>query len=376
VVDIPSTFILANIAKEVLPDVKVIVGGPTAITCSEYLMQNNSIDILVMSEGEETISKLTRLIIDNSNVPELKDILGITYRDVKNKIVSAPPRPLIPNLDNIPFPNRDSMFTLDAYGNVKYMHECSDILTSRGCPYPCTFCCAYEAWGSRKPRFRSVNNIISELKYLITTFNQEFFTFWDDLFTANKARTTELCEKIIQDKLNIKWICITRLNSLDSELLNIMRKAGCIEVQIGIESGSDRVLKYIKKGITLELIHEKVSLIKKSGIAWRIFLIIGFPSETKKEIYDTLNLISEIKPTSVDLSIFCPYPGTDLYYELKEKGALGSDFMKSDMWYPYNNYTGTMSNEEFRGIAFKALEYVDCYHVSSSLEPFENFVLR
>ena len=360
VVDIPSTFILANVVKETLPKASVVVGGPSASTCTEYLMQQGSIDFLVLGEGEEAMLELAEYIINKPYGLEPKDIRGLTYRD-GGKVVSTQRRPLIENLNDIPFPDRESMFVINAGGSIEYVHECRDVLMSRGCPYPCTFCGAFEAWGSRKPRFRSIDNVIAELKYLKNVFNQRYFIFWDDLFTVSRNRTMEFCEKIMQNNLDIKWTCVTRLNTLDSELLEYMKRAGCVEVQIGIESGNDRILKYIKKGLTLELIRRQTAVINKSGINWRIFLIIGFPTETMEEMGDTLKLISEINPTFVDLSIFSPYPGTDLYYELKEKGSLGKDFMKSDMWYPYNNYTGTMTNEEFQKFAFNAFKYVDGY---------------
>lgn len=362
VVDIPSTVVLANIVKDILPETKVIVGGASAITCSEYLMVNNSIDYLVNGEGEETMIELATLIIKNSNNNQIKNIKGITYRDNSNKIIINPPRALIQNLDEIPFPDRESMFIVDKNNQFKYIDAFEDILTTRGCPFPCRFCAAQKVWGTKKPRFRSIDNIIQELKYLKTTFNQRYFIFWDDLFTINRDRTIELCQKIIENKLNIKWLCLVRIDKIDAELLEIMKKAGCYEIQIGIESGNDRVLSYIGKGINLEIIRKQIPIIKKSGLNWLCFLIIGFPTETKEEIKDTLNFISEIKPTSVVLSMFSPYPGTEFFYELKKQGLIGKDFMKSDLCYPYITYTGTMSNEEFKKIAFKSLRYVDMYN--------------
>ncbi len=361
VVDIPSTITLANIAKEILPAVKVVVGGPSAITCSEYLMENKSIDYLVNGEGEETMSELASHIIDNTNNVLVCDIKGVTYRD-NEKIVTNPPRQLITNLDDIPFPDREAMFMVDVNYKFKYIYSVEDILSTRGCPYPCSFCAAQAAWGTKKPRVRSIDNIISELKYLKMAFNQTNFIFWDDLFTINRGRTIKLCLEIIENKLDIKWLCLVRIDKIDAELLELMKKAGCYEIQVGIESGNNRILKYIGKGFDLETILKQVPIIKKSGINWRIFLIIGFPTETKEEIEDTLNLISQIKPTFVDLSMFCPYPGTDLFYHLKKQGVLSRDFMKSDMWYPYVTYTGTMSNEEFKKTAFDALKYVDEYN--------------
>lgn len=362
VVDIPSTIILTRIVKETLPSAKVVIGGPSAITCPEYLMENSQVDYLVNGEGEETMLELATCIINNN--ARVREIKGITYRDGTGKIVTNPPRPLIQDLDDIPFPDRRSMFVVDN-GELRYINVSSDVLTSRGCPFGCRFCAAYEAWGTKRPRFRSIENIVRELKYLKTNFDQDNFIFWDDLFTVDRERTIQLCQKIIEEKLDIRWVCLVRIDLLDIELLEIMKKAGCYEIQIGIESGNDRILKYIRKGIDLLTIREQIKIIKQSGIDWRIFLIIGFPTETREEIMDTLDLISEIDPTYVDLSMFCPYPGTGFFFDLQKKGLLGKDLMRSDMWYPYVTYTGTMSNEEFEKIAFKALKYVDDFNNGS-----------
>ena len=362
IVDIPSTLLLAKIAKEVLPNVKIIIGGASASSSSTYLMENNNIDFLVIGEGEYTILELVTYLLDFKNkVHDLHQIKGIMYRN-NGDLIRTESRPLISNLDDIPFPDRNSVFVLDKNKEIKYIHQNVDVITSRGCPYLCKFCCAYTAWGTRKPRFRSVDNIIDEIIYLKNTFGQTHFIFWDDLFTSNRSRAIEFSNKIIEKQLNISWICLVRINTIDAELLAVMKKAGCVEIQIGIESGNDRILKHIKKNITLEQIHQQIPVIRQSGINWLAFFIIGFPSETENEIMDTLNLIFKIKPSSVAISIFSPYPGTEFYTELKEKGLLGENVMKSDVWYVNNNYTGTMTDDKFKAIVKKAFKLNDRYN--------------
>lgn len=362
-VDIPATFILVDLIKRILPDTKVIVGGPSAITCSEFLMTNKSIDLLVLGEGEVTVTELANYFLRKSGKPSLDSINGICYRKNDGTLVYTPKRPLIADIDEIPFPDRNSVLVVNAAGRLQRMNFAfADVLTSRGCPYRCTFCCAYEAWGSHKPRLRSVDNVIQEIVYLTTEFAQKFFIFWDDLFTYDRERTWELCTRLIAEKINITWLCLVRLNTIDAELLALMKQAGCIEVQVGIESGSERILKLIKKGITLEMIKNKSSIIRKSGIKWRIFLILGFPTETSAEIAQTLQLVKMIKPDSVDVSVLCPFPGTAIYQELNARGLIDENFMKSDMWNPNNNYTGTMSDAEFKAIIMNAFEFIDRYN--------------
>jgi len=251
------------------------------------------------------------------------------------------------------------MFFVDEQQRIKRMNAFADVLTSRGCPYPCMFCCAHAAWGTKKPRLRSVENVIEELKILHRHYQQKFFIFWDDLFTYDRKRAIHLCRRIIEENLKISWLCLVRINTLDAELLEIMKEAGCIEIQIGIESGSNRILKLIKKSLTIEMIKSAVPLIKNSGIKWRIFLMIGFPTETEKEIAETIGLVDELNPDFVDLGIFAPYPGTPIHEELKAQGLLGDSFMKSDMYNPEINFTGTISKKVFRKIAMDGFALVD-----------------
>lgn len=363
VVTIPTTLIFAIVVKEVLPNATVVVGGPAATTCSEHLISSDAVDVLVVGEGEDTITELCEYLFAEQHDPSgLGRIKGIIYKSLGGMVVTEP-RPLIAEIDDIPFPDREAMFIYDD-GKIRPLLANADILSSRGCPYPCKFCACYKVWGTRKPRVRSVDNVISELKWQIATYGQKNFIFWDDLFTVDRKRVIDFCSKIIADKLEIQWLCLARLNTIDAEMLALMKKAGCVEIQVGIESGNDRVLKHIGKMLTLEMIREKVSIISRSGLDWSIFLIIGFPTETKQEILDTLDLVTEISPTNVFMSIFSPYPGTPFYDDLAEKGLLGKDVIKSDVWYTGNNYTGTMGNEEFSALALHALKLCDKYNVN------------
>ena len=362
VITIPSAAMVAKIVREELPDTKVVVGGPAATTCSEELIYIDEIDFLVLGEGEETFSALAEFLLKREGRPEsLEKINGIMYRN-RDEVVNTPSRSLIPDLDSLPFPDREAIFVLGVDGELQTFHANADVLTSRGCPYPCRFCCGSVAWGSRKTRFRSVGNILDELIYLNRVYGQRSFIFWDDLFTANRKRTIGLCEKIIESGLDIQWVCLVRLNTLDAELLALMKRAGCREIQVGIESGNDRVLRHVGKDLTLSTIREKVPIIRSSGIDWGAFFIIGFPSETLDEMEDSLRLIKEIRPTQVYFSIFSPYPGTEFFDELKAKGLLDDNFMRADFWSPYNNYTGTMADRDFTRFAMKVLKFGDHYN--------------
>ncbi len=370
VIAIPSALVVSRLVREELPGSKVVIGGPAATTCADELIHHDSIDLLVVGEGEETMVELSAFLLGRENsLSSLKKISGLMYRDGSEIIITGE-RSVIADLDSLPFPDRESMFVLGDNGELKAVLSNADILASRGCPYPCKFCCAFLTWGTRKTRFRSVDNILAEIIYLNRTYGQRKFVFWDDLFTASRKRTIELCAKIIKNVTDIEWVCLVRLNTIDAELLALMRDAGCREIQVGIESGNDRVLNHIGKDLTVNIILEKTALIQASGIRWMAFLIIGFPTETRSEMEETLNLAKKIHPTSITIGMFCPYPGTEFHRQLKEQGRLGTSFMRADSWYPYNNYTGTMDDKEFTRFAIQALKFGDRYNKISALRAF------
>ncbi len=362
VITIPAAINAANIVKNIFPDIKVVIGGPAAATCHNELILNDSVDFLVIGEGEKTILELAVYLLGRKGkLPSLRDINGIMFKE-NREIIRTAPRALIENLDEIPWIDRDSMFVIDINREIKPIHQNMDILSSRGCPYPCKFCAGSAVWGSKKTRFRSIDNIIDELIYLKSRYGQNYFEFWDDLFTANRKRTVELCEKIIKRRLDIEWVCMVRLDTIDADLLGIMKKAGCTEIQIGIESGSDRVLSHMGKTITVDMIRKQVPVIKQLGIDLAIFLMVGMPTETKEEIEDTLKLVRKIGPEWVHIGIFNPYPGSKFNAELNEKGIIGKNVMERFTWHPYKSYTGTMSDPEFMDIGMRALKFAYKYN--------------
>lgn len=364
IVSMPCVFNIAKIIKKVDSNVRVVLGGPAATTIPDYILGNEHVDYLVYGEGEETMADLTEHILSNNTALEaLKRVKGIIFKH-GGEIIKTPSRSLIQDLNELPFPDRESMFDLDENKQIRKVYLNGDILTSRGCPYLCKFCACYTIWGTRTPRIRSVENIMQELEHIVRTYGQKSFIFWDDLFTANKKRVVEFCEELLKRDLNIKWVCLARLNNLDREMIDIMKKAGCIQIQVGIESGSERILEFIGKNLAISVINEKTQIMNDAAINWLAFFIIGFPTETKEEIEQTLNYIKKIKPSEVGISVFSPYPGTEFFSFLNEKNLFykQGEYLKNDTWYTENNYTGTMSDEEFSKIALEALKLGDQYN--------------
>ena len=215
------------------------VGGTHPTLDPEGTLAGEEFDYAIRGEGELTFLELA----DN---PEEEKIKGLSFKK-DNQIIHNESRPFIEDLNTLPYPCRDSFLN-----DTRYL-DFGHLITGRGCPFACAYCASQQLWG-RTVRFRSVSNVISELEYLKTNYNPSVIHFVDDTFTLNKDRAKEICQQIINKRLGIKWVCDTRVDCLDEELVALIKSAGCIRVKIGAESGSNRILKAMQKGITTELL--------------------------------------------------------------------------------------------------------------------------
>ena len=297
---------IGRIAKELNEDVVVVVGGTHPTVLPDETIKNEYFDYVVRGEGEYTFLDLAEGVM-------IEDIPGLTYINERGRVVNNPDREFIEDLDSVPFPSRDLYINDTRYMDYGYL------MTGRGCPFECTFCASKKVW-RRHVRFRSPENVVEEVKYVHDKFGTKFFYFVDDTFTLNKKRTKKICELLIKSDLDITWICDTRLDTIDKELLQLMKESGCIRVKIGVESGSERILKMVRKKISKKQIKDSVTLIKKVGIELTIYLMIGFPTETEEEMRETLDFARELDPTYYSLSILAPYPGTEIYVDVIRNG--------------------------------------------------------
>ena len=297
---------IAKIAKEIGSNIVVVVGGVHPTLLPDESIENECFDYVVRGEGEQTFLEL-------ANGLKKENILGLTFRDDSGNVVHNQSRGYIEDLDSIPFPARE------LYLNETEGMDYGYIITGRGCPFECTYCASKKIW-NKQTRFRSEQNVMDEIKYVYGTFGTRSFYFIDDTFTLNRKRAKIICQMIIDAGLDIEWICDTRVDTLDEELLHLMKEAGCSRVKIGVESGSERILKKIKKGINKEQIRRAVSLIKDVGIDLTIYLMIGFPTETDSEVHETIEFARELDPNYYSLSILAPYPGTEIYDDVIRSG--------------------------------------------------------
>ncbi len=323
-----SALTIAKISKELHPHAVTVLGGPHVTFWDEKALQEcPELDIVVRREGENTVLELAQKVEANKS---LHDIVGTTCRK-NGKIGRNPDRPYIEDLDALPFPARHLW-------PMEKLREHEDILylaASRGCVYWCEFCTTVRMHG-RKYRMRSPKNVVDELEFLHRTYNVTKFTFCDDAFTVDQARTEEICREIQNRNLRIEWNCGTRVDMLTRELLRKMKEAGCVSVWSGVESGSQQVLDAMKKGISPELTTQVFEWIREAGLKTVPNVILGFPSETKETAWQTIKFIEKISPDDVGFyNVATPFPGTPLYDTVIEKGWLRvTDFDKYDTTTP------------------------------------------
>jgi radical SAM superfamily enzyme YgiQ (UPF0313 family) len=313
----------AEFLKKEFPDKPIVLGGCHVSALPLEAIKKPFVDYVVVGEGEISVAKLCKSLENKSS--NLKKLLGIYYKDQKGNIKFNGPQPFIKNLDILPFPARH-LFKWDFY-KVSEVRKSSikrdmAILTSRGCPYQCTFC-SKDVTG-HKMRFFSISKVISEIKHLIKEYGIEELSIWDETFTAKRERVIEFCNALKKEKINIAWTCGSRVDRVDEELLKIMKKSGCNFIAYGIESGNDKILKSISKGITKEMVRKAIKATKKAKIYVRGFFMIGVCEDTKETIIDTINFAKEL---DLDLANFCmlvPLPNTLDY----EKACQQNNFIK------------------------------------------------
>ncbi len=330
-----SSLRVAKIAKAVDPAIKVVLGGPHVTHLKEILLeQHNFVDYLIVGEGEITFRELCLRI--RSGNDSLGDIDGLIFRS-NEKIIVNKPRQLIKNLDSLPLPAYDCYANMHVYRFSKDEKLRFMIVSSRGCPGRCTFCDAPVLW-NRVWRFRSATSILEEIKYLQENYHITHLSFEDDAFTSSKKRVHEVCEGMINGGFNIKWTCVTRADFLDENTLDIMKKAGCTDIHLGLESASPTILKSINKSITPEQVEKVTHLIHKKGIRTMYFLIIGNIGETKETIMETIQFINRVKPTQIGCSILMIYPETDVFKFLKQKNLIDERYWKTNFPAPFCDY--------------------------------------
>jgi len=325
---------IAKTAKEARPECLIILGGPHVTVMDEQtLREQPEVDIIVRGEGEQTVLELAHQI-SKSNMKNLHEIAGITFRK-NERIVRTPNRTFIQNLDELPHP-AFKHFPLSKYRIFGKTYL--PIITSRGCPFQCTFCLASRMCG-RRFRARSPKNVVDELEWLRDTHGADTFAFYDDTFTFDRRRASEICGEMKNRNIGLPWDCRTRVDQVSKELLAKLRAANCQLIHFGVESGSQKMLDAMKKGTTVEQNERAIVWAKEVCISVAISVVVGYPGETTDMLQQTLDFIRRTEPDYVYVCVAIPYPGTELYSLLKDLG-----WEMSAEWSRYDEQTQVFKN--------------------------------
>ncbi len=350
-----SALKLTSLSKTLLPDTPVIWGGVHPSFEVSATLALPGVDYVIAGEGERTLAETVNVLRagnDPSSIP------GVFARN--RPVGDICGRTLIENLDELPPPDHSAVLFPERFTPVAM----GSLMHSRGCPWRCGFCSSRRFW-NEEVRFRSAEAVVDEIRKINRDYEIRVFTFWDDAFTIDRRLTEELCEAILKSSIKIAWRTATRLDLLDDALLRLMRKAGCFQIELGIESGSPKISELIRKDIDLDSAPAIIDRANKHGIACGVFLMAGFPDETHEDLMLTLDFAKRIKPAEIVLNVFDPMPGSEQYERTVELGFLPDpiDFTHFPLW-PDAHFMTNVSPDEFNRIVDKMSAYIFLYNSS------------
>lgn len=331
----------ARFCKEILPDVPVIVGGAHASTMPELTVSIPEVDFVLRGESDESLPELLAAIRDKT---DLSLIGSLTWKR-DGKIVHNPDRQFVQNLDSLPLPDRKALLNPEHYSS----EDMGILLTSRGCPFRCSYC--FHMW-ERRVRFRSVESVIEEILEVHKDFGTTQFSLKDDSFTVRRSHVIRLCEAFKKLPFKITFNCTTRVDLIDDELIRIMKDAGLAQLSIGIESGSETILRATDKDITHEQILKAATILNRHRVFWTGYFMIGLPTETEEDIIKTLKFLRRSRPYYGGLGVYNPFPGTKLFNQGVEMGLL-------DPSPPLSHFLNTNPKDLFFKEPEKRMAYID-----------------
>ncbi len=326
---LPSLLLLTREIKKKYPEKTIILGGIGSTGVSEEIFETSPVDIVVKGEGDKSIVEVMDCLEKNK---DLKNVRGICYRE-GNKIKINPPRPRIENLDQLPFPAFDKI----NINNYEKVH----VVTSRGCPYWCTFCYCSFFWENRV-MFRSIENVIEEIKLMFERYNGNRLNIYDDVFPLDKKRIFEFCDRLKKEKMDINWRCCGRINLMNEQLMKKMSESGCDAIFYGVESGSDKILKKVNKGFSVKMAKDVLTKSKKYFTGIDASFLWGFPFETIEDFKKTIKLVEDFTfklDINAGLNCLRPEIGSQIYNNYKDHLIPFFQYHKSRIILNYSQIT-------------------------------------
>jgi len=367
----------AKLVKKVRPGTHVVTGGVHMSVYPEETLAQPEVDSIVIGEGEDTLLEMaTRL----SQGGSLDGVAGAWFKK-EGKVIRNPLRTVEKNPDRFPFPDRSELNLSQHRVSADRLSPAAVILTSRGCPFHCTFCCTVD----KVYRRRSASEIVREA-LSCKEMGYKAIDFYDDIFNVKKKDVLELCDELIRQKVNLPWICRCRVEPMDEEMVSKMREAGCERIQFGAESASQAILDQIKKRITPEQTRDAFRLAKKYGVSTLGYFMIGFPGETREQAEATVRFAFELDPEFAVFHSLIPVPGSEIYEQAAKSEAFYGDYVREFAQNPspdflFHSWETALSEAEQYRIIRKAnlgFYYRPRYIVRSlkKLSSFEDFVTK
>jgi len=342
---------IVQLVKEIDTEIKVVLGGPHVDIYPLETISQSGVDYLVLGEGERPFKNL----LDKINYPkQLYQIKGIVFKDEK-KVINNGRAEFDRDLDSLPFPARSLTPYQKYFSVLSKVHPVTTMFTSRGCPYKCLFCDRPQL--GKIFRARSPKNVVDEMEECQKMGIKEILIY-DDTFTVNRQRVLSICQEIMKRELKIGWDIRTRPDTVDTQLLTAMKEAGCQRIHYGVESGTQKILNVLRKGITLEQIEETFRLTKKTGLEILAYFMIGSPTETRENILQTIKFAKRLNPDFTHITITTPFPATDLYrLGLKQK-ILPYDYWQEFAQNPLSTFAPSIWEEHLtKEELFQLLKY-------------------
>ena len=338
--------------REVVPDAYIVAGGLHTTTFKEKCFEDIPLlDAVMIGDSEYIMLELVQHLEKGKS---LEDINGLIFKDEKTgKVTINPSRSILKNIDEIPFPARE---LVDIYEYRPAMEQyrrwpVTNIIGTRGCPFQCTFCSRVNKYDVR---CRSPKNFVDEIEMLVDKYRVKEINFWDDTFTLVKKRVMEICELLIEKNLDVIWCAHSRVNTIDKEMLQKMKKAGCWSLFFGGESMLQKNLDTIKKGTKVEDAFNAIKWTREVGIESETSFMFGMPGETYEDALKTIELVKKLNPDYAKFLPLSPMPGTPLHEELSKHGKLISDNLSDFTEHRVVYRPNTMTEEEIRKLVPKA----------------------
>ena len=326
---------IGRITKQISNKIVTVMGGPHPTVCPDDALKEESIDYIVLGEGEVTFIDLIHHL---EGTKDIKEMDGIGYRENGEPVI-VPRTNFIEDLDTLPLPARH-LLKMDKYYGIKESHgmrkktKYSPIITSRGCPFKCVFCTAHKVWG-KKFRARSPENVVEEMRLLKRDYGIEELMFEDDNVTLDVKRAEKIFDLMIEEKLDFCWDTPNGVAAftLNKPLIKKMVDSGCYKINLALESGSqEHLTKNIKKPLRLVKMPAIVDYIRELGCDVGMFIVIGVPGETEEMMWESFRLAAKLRVFSPHISIATPYPGSELYDMSRQRGYIKKDFTLDDLF--------------------------------------------